>query len=101
MPNGPKGESRLAGVTGASGGTAFGAYPAGQAGDPSESIWRKMKGELRQGYDKAASRHLASGNPIYYGDDNTPEGMVVKEYPDGRRELVRFDPAGEEVVRSL
>ena len=39
--------------------------------------------------------HLRSGLPIYYSETDTPEGAVIKEYPDGRRELVRFDAYGE------
>jgi len=43
----------------------------------------------------AAREHLAAGFPIYYSEDDTPAGAVIKEYPDGRRELVRFDREGE------
>jgi hypothetical protein len=43
----------------------------------------------------AAREHLAAGFPIYYSEDDTPAGAVIKEYPDGRRELVRFDRDGE------
>ncbi|OIQ80724.1 hypothetical protein GALL_375210 [mine drainage metagenome] len=35
----------------------------------------------------AAKEHLAAGRPIYYGDDAFP-GEVIKEYPDGRRQIV-------------
>lgn len=47
----------------------------------------------------AANAHLAAGRPIYYGTADTPPGHAVKEYPDGRRELVRFDHLGEHRVR--
>lgn len=47
-----------------------------------------------------ARRHLAAGRPIFYGDDRYPEA-VVKEYPDGRRQLVRFDGDKEVLVRDL
>ncbi|HEX7819914.1 MAG TPA: hypothetical protein VF463_04785 [Sphingobium sp.] len=42
---------------------------------------------------------MDAGRPIYYGEKDTPPGLVVKEYPDGRRELVRFDHMGEHRVR--
>lgn len=38
----------------------------------------------------AAKAHLAAGGAIYYGDPRFP-GQIVKEYPDGRRQLVDID----------
>ncbi len=38
----------------------------------------------------AAQMHLAAGRAIYYGDPRYP-GQIVKEYPDGRRQLVAID----------
>lgn len=38
----------------------------------------------------AAKAHLAAGRAIYYGDPQYP-GQIVKEYPDGRRQLVNID----------
>lgn len=49
---------------------------------------------------EAAKSHLAAGRPIYYGDERY-RGSVVKEYPDGRRELVKFENDAEVVVRTL
>ena len=46
----------------------------------------------------AARGHLARGNPIYCTTATTPAGLVEKRYPDGRRQLVRFDLKGEHVV---
>ncbi len=50
----------------------------------------------RRSHCEAARDHLAAGYPIYYSESDTPAGLIIKEYPDGRRELVRFDYAGEE-----
>lgn len=47
-----------------------------------------------------AKRHLAAGRPIYYNDDRHKDA-VVKEYPDGRRELVTFDGDAEVILRKL
>ncbi|CAA7619273.1 hypothetical protein [Magnetospirillum sp. UT-4] len=47
-----------------------------------------------------AKRHLAAGRPIYYGDDRFRDA-VVKEYPDGRRQLVTFRDETEVVLRDL
>lgn len=54
-----------------------------------------------EGDSSAAREHLDAGFPIYYVEDDTPEGLLIKMWPDGRRELVRFDEAGDEVVRVL
>ena len=47
-----------------------------------------------------AKRHLAAGRAIYYGDDRFKDG-VVKEYPDGRRQLVTFRNDTEILIRDL
>lgn len=49
--------------------------------------------------DGAAARgHLVRGNPIYCRTENTPASLVEKHFPDGRRQLVTFDLAGEHVL---
>jgi len=50
---------------------------------------------------EAAKELLAKGIPIYYSEDDTPEGLIIKEYPDGKRELVRFRRDGDEVIKTL
>ena len=46
--------------------------------------------------DGAASReHLAAGLPIYYREFETPREAIIKEFPDGRKVVVRVDMAGE------
>ena len=40
---------------------------------------------------------LAAGVPISYEDDDYP-GEIVREYPDGRREIIDFDEEGREIV---
>ncbi len=40
-----------------------------------------------------------AGFPVYFSEADTPEGMVIKAYPDGRREFVRFDINGEHRVQ--
>jgi hypothetical protein len=49
----------------------------------------------------AAKEHLDAGRAIYYIENATPKGFLVKEHPNGRRELVRFNPEGDEVVGIL
>ena len=56
---------------------------------------------LAQDDGSAAQEHLAAGFPIYYCDDRYPDG-VVKEYPDGHKELVTIGASEKiEVIRSL
>lgn len=57
--------------------------------------------ELEREDDSAARAHLAAGHPIVYRKPTTPAGHVVKRYPDGRRELVRFENGRELRVREL
>lgn len=48
--------------------------------------------------DEAARAHLAQGNPIHVSTPDTPNGLVEKRFPDGRRQFVRFDLDGEHVI---
>jgi len=49
----------------------------------------------------AAKEHLAAGRPIYYGDDQYPEGLI-KKYPDGHRQLVAVSASGNiSVIRDI
>lgn len=47
-----------------------------------------------------AKRHLAAGRSIYYIDDRYPDA-IVKEFPDGRRQLVALQDDREVVLRDL
>jgi len=51
--------------------------------------------------DFAARELLAAGWPVYYAEEDTPAGMVIKRHPDGRRQLVRGSGPDEAVVRDL
>lgn len=53
---------------------------------------------LRHNIGETARSHLEAGDPIYYREPDTIPGVCIKEYPDGRRELVQFDKTGEVVV---
>ena len=67
--------------------------------DPNEQLWSDP--ELAED-DVASIRALfAKGVPIYYEEDDTPEGLLIKHYPDGCRELVRFRPGGDKVIATL
>ncbi len=53
--------------------------------------------ELTREYAGAAQAHLAAGRAIYYADPEHPD-LVIKEHPDGQRELVDFDDTGTETI---
>ncbi|MCE1183901.1 MAG: hypothetical protein LWW81_16590 [Rhodocyclales bacterium] len=68
-----------------------------------EQFLASKKFELSLAYDdgQAAKQHLAAGRPIYYGDDQYPEGLIRK-YPDGHKQLVSVSEDGEiRVIRNL
>ncbi|QKS00782.1 hypothetical protein F9288_14995 [Sphingomonas sp. CL5.1] len=65
---------------------------------PEVDLWSEIEAALQEDDGAAAREHLAAGFPIYYSEPNTPGDVVIKEYPDGHRELVRFDHDGEHLV---
>jgi len=67
----------------------------------SEEFWRHFTAELAYDDGEAARQTLAAGHPIYVCEADTPKGRVIKQHPDGRRELVYFDQAGEHVVQII
>lgn len=67
------------------------------SGKPPASTGRSVAGDFK---GEAARAHLAAGRAIYYGDDRYPDA-VVKEYPDGRRQLVTFQDDTEVLLRDL
>lgn len=46
-----------------------------------------------------AQRQGAIDRPIYFRHTDTPEGHVIKQFPDGSRQLVRFVGLEEQVVK--
>jgi hypothetical protein len=48
-----------------------------------------------------AAGHLAAGRPIYYRTSDLPPRQVIKQYPDGRRELVSFETGRETLIGEL
>lgn len=69
--------------------------------DPNDELWHDLLHALQHDDGAAAKEHLQAGFPIYYAKDDTPAGLLIKEHPNGRRELVRFNRAGDEVIRAL
>lgn len=64
-------------------------------------FWTVFESALANDDGQAAKSHLAAGRPIYYYDDRHQDGFV-REWPDGRLELVNVDGAGNvSVIRPL
>jgi hypothetical protein len=69
--------------------------------DHTSDLWPVIEEGLARDGEFAVRDHLSAGFPVYYSESNTPSGLVVKEYPDGRRKLVRHNRIADEVIRSL
>lgn len=48
--------------------------------------------------DNAFAPHFAAGHAVYLREADTPPRHVVKQFPDGRRELIGFDALGNEIL---
>lgn len=55
---------------------------------------------LRHDDGAAAQEHLRSGRPIYYCDEDFDEEDIVREWPNGTRELVDINDQGLISVRA-
>jgi hypothetical protein len=69
--------------------------------EQASAFWLSFGEKLGADDGAAAREHLAAGRPIYYCEETTPDGLCIKEFPNGRRELVRFDLDGEHVIDSI
>ena len=69
--------------------------------EQTSEFWELFTARIARDNGAAAREHLAAGRPIYYCEDTTPEGISIKEFPDGHRQLVRFDAEGEHVIRTI
>ena len=65
--------------------------------DVLDNLWSHIGKSEIHGDGSEAARHLAAGRPIYYADPAYP-GKLVKKFPDGRRQVVRFDLDDQEIV---
>ena len=63
-----------------------------------KAFWKRFESALDSDEGDAAKAHLAAGRAIYIMEDAYP-GKTIKEYPDGRRQIVTFDmKTGKEIV---
>lgn len=57
--------------------------------EPDWEQWEKeVIANLINDDGQAARSHLEAGRPIYYGDDPQYPEEIIREYPDGRRQIV-------------
>lgn len=64
-------------------------------------IWQRISDGISRDGDRVARSHLVAGFPVYVSNEDTLPGTVIRENPDGTRELVCFDADGEHVVAPL
>lgn len=55
-----------------------------------DALWASLEADSRPPAEDAAASHLNEGRPIYYSEPDTPDGLIIKEYPDGIRRLIRI-----------
>lgn len=70
--------------------------------------WARMRARLAaskglraSGSGDEARRLLAAGQWIVYAESDTPDGCMIREHPDGRRELVDYRTRPERVIKAL
>jgi hypothetical protein len=69
--------------------------------EQANSFWEQFAADLANDDGDAAREHLQAGFPIYLRTDDTPGNAVEKQFPDGRRQLVKWDLDGEHVLSNL
>lgn len=69
--------------------------------DQEHDFWTLFAADLSRDDGATARGHLAAGFPVYIQTAETPKGTVEKRFPDGRRQLVKFDRTGEHVMSEL
>ncbi len=62
-------------------------------------LWVALREGLNRGDLQPGRDLLAAGHPTTYAHPNRDD-CVIREYPDGRRKLVRYDAGGEHIVGS-
>jgi hypothetical protein len=70
--------------------------------DDLDRFWNDLPRLIEQDDGRAVKDLLAKGIAAYYSDDETPAGLLIREQPDGTRQLVRvnFD-SDDTVIRDL
>jgi len=61
----------------------------------------QLEEAYRNGDNSAAKEHPKAGNPIYYIEEDMPKGLLIKEYSDRRRELIRISDNEDVPVEDL
>jgi len=69
--------------------------------DEERQFWRQFEAAIRRDDGSVAQAHLDAGRPVYQQADDSPDDLIEKIYPDGHRQLVRFDLTGEHLVSEL
>lgn len=62
-----------------------------------KSFWTILEKTLANDDGAAVKQHLAAGRAVTYRDPGYPGG-IIREWPDGRRELIDVDQSGNVMV---
>lgn len=69
----------------------------GMLEDDDPKLWAAFDRQMRKDDDSAAEEHLKAGYPIFYAEPRNPDELI-RQWPDGRREIVALDENDEIVV---
>ncbi len=70
--------------------------------DHLDRFWNDLPRLIEQDEGGAVKELLAKGIPAYYSEDDTPDGLLIRENPDGTRQLVRVNFDGDDtIIRDL
>lgn len=64
-------------------------------------LWGTLSPGMKRGDLQSGLNHLTAGRPICLVEKDMPDTAAIREYPDGRRELFRFDNEGGHLVLPL
>lgn len=78
-----------------------GPHTKGIAMKNSQLDWNTFVKSVLRDDKSAAQAHLRAGRPIYYRKQDTPADLVIRESPDGKRELIEVTSTGAELVVSI
>ena len=73
-----------------------------QVKDVNDEIWEGRAEWENSPNNNAAQEMLDEGHPIYYAEYDMPADIMIKEYPDGKKELIKVNDDGVvEVLKEL
>jgi len=66
--------------------------------DDLDRFWNDLPNLIERDDGRAVKDLLSKGIAVYYSDDDTPAGLLIREQPDGTRQLVQINFDGDDTV---